>query len=382
MKIKDFYKKHRFLLMILLVLLLGMVGGIIGEVASRSYLPETSYNMSPLGDLDFSANRATKGLVISNARNVIVEQDAKIDETIDSVRNGLVGIYKKQKNLKSNAIFSLDNFYKLDQAVGQGFIITSDGWIITNLSLEKNYADYVVITADRKVYPIDRAVGDDLTEFNFIHVAVKDFPAKKFAELSDVKSGSMAIGINWSGLSLVSSVIGFSKNDQLIRSSDNFSAKLLLNDNIQAEFKGWVIFNLAGDILGMVNNSGEIEPMAHLSGVAKNLFKNKTAKRASLGLNYINLSLLSQAGEQNEFWRKGAIIYKDQKGVGVQKNSAAEQAGLLEGDIIISLDDIQINSDNDLAGIIQGYSAGDKIAIVFIRNAQEKEMEVTLGELK
>lgn len=368
--------------MILLVLLLGMVGGVIGEVASRSYLPETSYNMSPLGDLDFSANRATKGLVISNARNVIVEQDAKIDETIDSVRNGLVGIYKKQKNLKSNAIFSLDNFYKLDQAVGQGFIITSDGWIITNLSLEKNYADYVVITADRKVYPIDRAVGDDLTEFNFIHVAVKDFPAKKFAELSDVKSGSMAIGINWSGLSLVSSVIGFSKNDQLIRSSDNFSAKLLLNDNIQAEFKGWVIFNLAGDILGMVNNSGEIEPMAHLSGVAKNLFKNKTAKRASLGLNYINLSLLSQAGEQNEFWRKGAIIYKDQKGVGVQKNSAAEQAGLLEGDIIISLDDIQINSDNDLAGIIQGYSAGDKIAIVFIRNAQEKEMEVTLGELK
>ena len=66
----------------------------------------------------------------------------------------------------------------------------------------------------------------------------------------------------------------------------------------------------------------------------------------------------------------------------MQKNSPADKAGLLEGDIIISADNINLDQDNNLAAIIQNYAAGEKINLVILRAGSEKEVEVTLGEQK
>lgn len=381
--IKIFFKKHQLLALIIIALIFGLGGGIIGQIVTKAYLVDTSYNFSSFGNLDFSQSKfRDQGLVISNARNVIVQQDTKIDETIKAVGSSLVGIYKKQKPVKAGDVFALENFYKISAAVGQGFIITSDGWIVTSLVLDKTYADYVVITKDKKIYPIDKAVSDSLTEFNFIHVVTRDFPVRKFAEKQDIKRGNLVISINWPGLSWVSSVAGFSDQGGLVKTSDNFSRKLVLNDKLPPEFKGSIIFNLAGDALGLIDNLGEIEPITHLGGAVKSLFKNQAANRPSLGVNYIDLFQLALVDGQNSHWQKGAIIYKDQSGTAVQKNSPADKIGLQEGDIIISVDNINLDKDNDLADIIQDYTAGDEINLVFLRDGQEKEVAVTLGERK
>ena len=81
-------------------------------------------------------------------------------------------------------------------------------------------------------------------------------------------------------------------------------------------------------------------------------------------------------------WQKGAIIYKDQKGLAVQKNGPADKAGLKEGDVIISIDNINLDKNNDLAEMIQNYAAGDKIRLLIKRAGSEKEVEVVLGEQK
>ncbi len=380
---KEFFRKHKYIFLTAVFIILGLAGGIIGDIVAKSYFIEAPYNLSAFGNLDFSqGNFRDQGIVISNAKNVIVQEDVKTEETINSVGASLVGIYKRQKLIKPNNIFSPDNFYKISDAAGQGFIITSDGWIATIMALDKIYADYAVITKDKKIYQIDKVVSDSQTGLSFIHVAARDFPVKKFAESQDVKKGNSAVSVNWLGLSWISSVLGFKEKSGLVESSDNFSAKLVLNNDVPQEFRGSVVFNLAGDALGLVDGKGEIEPMSHLKTAVNSLFKNKIIIRPSLGVNYINLASLVAVDEQNNYWQKGVIIYKDQKGVAVKKGGPADKAGIREGDIIISVDNINLDKTNNLADIIQNYAAGDKINLVIMRDGAERDVEVILGEQK
>lgn len=380
--IKEFFRKYKFVFLVLIILILGIGGGLFGSIIVKSYLLDDSYDFS-FGNFDFSQGQfRDQGIVISNARNVIVQEDVKMEETINSVGSSLVGIYKKQKLIKSSDVFSPNDFYKISEAAGQGFIITSDGWIVTTLALDKIYADYIVIAKDKKIYQIDKAVNDSFTGFNFIHVAARDFPVRKFAAKQSIKTGNSTIGVNWLELSWVSSVLGFKEQGGFVESSDDFSAKLILNTGVPEEFRGSVIFNLAGDALGLVNAKGEVEPMANLQAAANSLFKNKVVIRPSLGVNYINLAWLAAADEQNSRWQKGAVIYKDQKGIAVKKGGPADKAGLREGDIIISVDNVNLDKVNDLADIVQGRAAGDKINLVIARDGAQKEVEVILGEQK
>ena len=381
--IKEFFKKNKLVFSVIVILIFIIGGGLAGAVITKFYFIDSSYNLSAFGNFDFSQEKfRDQGIVISNAKNVTVQQDVKTEETINSVSASLVGIYKKQKLIKSGDTFSPDNFYKINDATGQGFIITSDGWIVTILTLDKTYADYVVITKDKKVYQIDKAVNDALTGLNFIHVAARDFPVRKFAENKDIKIGNSTISVNWPGLSWVSSVLGLKEKSGLVDSSDSFSTKLILNNDVPLEFRGSMIFNLAGDVLGLVDGKGEIEIMAHLETAVNSLFKNKTIIRPSLGINYINLASFVAVDEQNSYWQKGVVIYKDLKNVAVKKGSPADKAGLKEGDIIISVGNINLDKANGLADIIQGYAAGDKINLTIIRAGVEKEVEVILEEQK
>lgn len=383
MKIKELINKHYFLSIILTVLIFGLAGGIVGGIVGQTYLSDISANLAPFGDLNFSTGKyKDQGIIISNAKNVIVRQDAKIDETINSAGGSLVGIYKKQKAGKPGGAFALDNFYKLSDSIGQGIIITSDGWIATSLALDKIYNDCVVITNDKKIYQIDKAAADNLTKFYFIHVPARDLSVRKFALSQDIKRGGLVVAVNWQGLSWISSAAGFSQNSSLVQSSDNFSKKLALNDKIPAEFKGSVIFNLAGDVMGIVDSQGAIELASRLNGAVKSLFKSQAAARPSLGVNYLDLTRLAESGNQHGYWRKGALIYKDQKGMAVQKGGAADKAGLREGDIIVAVDNVGLDQDNDLADIIQNHLAGDTINLSIFSQGQEKQIVATLGELK
>ena len=374
-KIIKFFQNHLLVSVMIIALVFGSAGGIAGTLIARFYLIDSSYNFS-------SGKYTDQGIVISNPKNVIVQQDVKIDETVKAVAGSLVGIYKKQQPAKSGEAFVLENFYKLSEPSGQGFIISSDGWIITSLELEKIYADYVVIAADKRIYTIDRAQSDNLTGFNFIQVAAKDLPVRKFAENQEMKRGSLAVSVDWLGASWVSSVKGFSGESGLVKSSDSPAKKLVLNEKLPAEFYGAMVFNLAGDALGLVDSNGGVEPMSHLKGVIKNLFQEKIAQRASLGVNYLDLSQLVAINEQNNLRQKGALIYQDQKGVAVFKNSPARESGLRQGDIIISVDNAEINQGNDLADIIQGYAPGDKIILTFLRAGVEQDAAIVLGEQK
>lgn len=378
--LKNFFRKYRFVFLTTAVLILGLLGGILGDLLVKPYLIDALFNLSASGNLDFSRGGLDgQRLVIANAKNVIVEQDKKAEETVTSAGLSLAGIYKKEKTAKPGKAFSPDNFYQADEAAGQGFIVTADGWLVTALAIDK-ISDYLVITKDKKIYQIDKAVSDGASGFSFIHVAARDFSVRKIAAKEEIKPGGLTISVNWAGASWLSSVSGLKKKSGLVQSSDNLSAKLVLASAVPLEFKGAVIFNLAGDGLGLADETGEIEPLAHLAAAAASLFKNKVISRPGLGLNYIDLTSLAAKDSDNNYWQKGAVIYRDAKNSAVKKGGPADKAGLKEGDIIISVDNVMLDKSNDLADIIQRYAAGDKINLSIKREAAEREVEIILGE--
>ena len=396
-------RKNGIMLVIILAVIFGMASGIVGELVVRSYLSD--YNIPFFGEINFSnGNYGGGALIIRDAKKVVVEQDAKIVETINSVNNGLVGIFKKlapqsrnisgtmeppvkqgKNDFAAGDGFNINNYYQINKEFGHGFIITSDGWIITAVKIDA-LGDYAVITKDKKIYDIDKIVGDSLTRFYFLHIAANDLPVKKFIPVNEISNGQLVLATNWNGQSWLSRISDMrSAKRNLVNSSDIFLSRVSLVNNPPEEFNGSVLFNLSGDVAGLINDQGEIKLIHYFTSAIKSLLRYEEVRRASLGVNYIDLSQLVKAGATDlprNGYGKGAIIYQDDKGIAAVKGAAADLAGLKEGDIIISADNIEINKDNNLTDIIQQFMAGDKVRIIYWRDGEKGEVEVELGEIK
>jgi putative serine protease PepD len=74
----------------------------------------------------------------------------------------------------------------------------------------------------------------------------------------------------------------------------------------------------------------------------------------------------------------GALLHGD---VAVETGSSAQEAGLQEGDIILSIDGVSVNSENALADLVLLYQEGDTVSIELQRNGERADVQVTLGAL-
>lgn len=374
--------------MLFFVVILALLAGIVGELAARIYLFGDSYNMPFIGNISFTdGNYNGANLAIIGAKKVVVEQNVKVAETVNSLSSDLVGIFKKIKTVNSgtSAQFDIDEYYKISEPAGTGLIITSDGWITTDAFLKGSKVDnvasgYVIITKDRQVYEIDKIVEDSTADFSFIHAkGAKDFSVRPFVERGGVKNGQLAIVVNWTGESWLTSVVGEESSDNLIKSSEDVPVALVLAGAEDKKMAGSAVADLSGNIIALTDKGGKIESINNFQSAIQSLLKNGNIKRAFLGVNYADLSLLAKEDNKN---KKGAIILKNASGISVTKASPAEKAGLKEGDIITQVDNIEINESNDLADIIRGYLPGDIINIAYSRAGEKKEVQIMLTETK
>lgn len=380
--------KNGVMKIIILASIFGIGSGIAGELFSRSYI---ALNQAPfLNELNFTDGNYKPNLVIRDAKKVIVEQDFKAAEVAESASAGIVGIFKKKTIGKLSGIFSADDYYHLNQISGQGLIITSDGWIAVALpaAAEKEnidlLKDYVAVSRDKKLYSIDRAVKDSLTGFYFAHINTSGLSVKEFAERNEIQNGKTVEAVNWHKHSQLIEISGMrTKTLEIVFSSDDFNKEIILSGDLNKEFRGSFLFSLEGKVIGMINNEGKALPITHFTSAISSLLKIKSVKRASLGMNYIDLAnLIPVSGAVKEEYAKGAVIYKNKQKIAIVKESAAAKAGLKEGDIILLVNNIEIGPANSLADVIQQYIAGDKIRIEYLRGSERKRVEVILGELK
>ncbi len=399
----------------IIAVIFGLLSGMIGELVARVYILGNNFNIPLFGEIDLSqGGSGESSLVIRGAKNVIVQQDTKITDAARAVRSGVVDIFSALATTAPAVLsgtkatgtaekFMPEDYYHPGNALAQGFIITSDGWIISDFfpsemeakpgqpavaaarAAELALGKYVIITADKKIFSVDAVKRDELSGYSFWHIAAIDLPVRRFMEADEIGAGQLIFAENGEGWVWPATVSGLKDEDGnagAVRSSDGYEREIILDTEPASEFYGSYLFNLNGDMAGFIGPDGAVLPISGLLPVINNLLKTASVIRPALGVHYIDLSEFIYPKGSAPDIENGALIAKDKSGVSVVKGSAADTAGLEDGDIIVSVDNQNLDADHDLRAIINGRIAGDEIDIVYLRNGERKEVKVKLGEMK
>lgn len=362
----------------------GLAAGIFGETITRIYLlndfsfPYASQEVN-LTNLNGNSSR----LIIQDPKKVVINQDQKISETINSLSTSFVGIFKEvDEKIADNP--AKQDYYSLNKPLFLGLIMTSDGWVMSSLSdsMKKDFSvkDYVAISSDRKIYKIDKisAVKNLPGDIVFFHLTgASNLAVRKVSPRSELSLGQSLLVIDNQRNAWPTSLSSFEKTPEIL-SSDSINARLGLANDSEAIQKNSFVFNLSGDLTAIISADKEIVPAFSYNSYWQSLWAKDGVVRPFFGVNYLDLSLVKIPGENLE---KGALIYPSNK-IAVVKDSPAATAGLVAGDIISWINNQEINKTNDLADVISSYKPGDKITITYLRDNLEKQVNIVIDKLK
>jgi hypothetical protein len=375
----------RFLVTVIVATLCGLLAGALGEIVVRVYILKDFSLPYLSGEVNLSdLNSNSSGLIIRDAKKVVVNQDVKISETLSNIRPVLISVFKE---ISPAALADNDSpdYYNLEKPLFIGLIITSDGWVVASVpsDLKKDFKikNYIAIGSDRQIYKIDglSAAKDLPGDLLIFHLAgVNNLAVKKIIPRSELTLGQTLLAVN--GLDSVrpTTLSSLTKTPSLA-SSDSLNASLDLIGATDDNLKNSFIFDLAGNLAAIVTNDQKIIPAFSYNSFWQSLLKKDAAKRPFLGLNYLDLSTIKTTAVN---LNKGAWLYSTASEPAILKNSPAQLAGLKAGDVITWVNNQEINADNDLADVLANYKAGDKITLVYWRDGAEKDVAVQLGELK
>ncbi|MFA5184214.1 MAG: PDZ domain-containing protein [Patescibacteria group bacterium] len=366
-----------------IALLCSAVAGICGALVSRVYLwPDFSSPFSSEVNLS-NLNANNSGLVIRDPKTVVVNQDVKITETINNIRPVLVGIFKELATTSPLAIGQKTDYYKLDEPLFVGLIITADGWVMAlvpaDLKEDFRAQDYVAISSDRKVYHIDKLADpkDQAGAPLIFHLAdANNLPVKKIVPRADLVLGGSLLIVKDGQTIRPTTLTALTKTPRIL-SSDRLNARLSLAD-AGDDFNNSFVFDLAGNLAAVMADD-EVIPAFSYSAAWSVLAAGGDSRPIYLGVNYLDLSTTKH---QTINLDKGAWLYPTATSAAVIKGSPAEAAGLQAGDVITWVNNQEIGAASDLADLLATYKPGSVITLTYRREGVEKSAEIKLGELK
>src|SRR3989338_3404259 len=332
----------------------------------------------------FNNNMATNGnqnVMIDKQENVTVaseEQLAKIEEIINPV---VVNFYNNSTDVSGP-------FYQDIYSLGSGFILTSDGWIVTSQNVLDKIGNktFVVLTADYKVYQVEKTMTDPISTVVFMKIEAKDLPVAKLGEISSAHSGQKVYGFiaNYPEAKIASLHLADLQAtilDDVVDSTEKFSHFITAREGYDPSLAGAQIVNLAGEIVAIITDQKTATTTQYLTTAIADLSKKDKIERAYFGAHYINLAKYPKIDRETGVMRdKGALLSGYKNLLAVAKNSPADKAGLQVGDIILMVEDEPVNGRTTLTQMIQEYEPGQILKLTIVRNDKEKAVEVLLGK--
>ncbi|MCX6795351.1 MAG: S1C family serine protease [Candidatus Falkowbacteria bacterium] len=374
--------------------LISLVAGTIAclLVIPYFFVPQTG---SEVNVSDY--NWGNTNLIIRDPKKVVVNQDVKVEESINSVSTSLVKFYPHLLATSTDPLVKkLDakNYYLLKEPFASGVIMSADGWILAlwpgnekSVDLKKITTSFDIVSSDGKVYSADQAIfaerlgnrsNQEVMPVLVHLLAVNSLPVRSLAKPADLRIGQSIFSYD-GGRGIDFGFLIDRRKSELLRSSEDSSESLSLDLNTDVSVHPSFVFNLAGDLLAWQTPSGKVFPVYSLSARLNSLFKLKKISEPFFGVNYYNLSDLRIPGFNQD---KGALIYASGKADAVIKGSPAEQAGLKSGDLILEVNGEAINGADDLSAILQNYLPGQDLLVSYSRSGVNSETSVKLGELK
>lgn len=267
---------------------------------------------------------------------------------------------------------------------GSGFVISKDGYIITNRHVVHDADEITVKLVDRREYHAELIGEDEASDIALLKVESDDLPVLKIGDTKAAKIGEwvMAIGSPLSFEHSVTKGIISAKGRSLGR--QQYIPYIQTDVPINPGNSGGPLINMDGEVIGIntliLSNTGGYMglsfsiPIDVAMSVVEQLKASGTVKRGLLGVNIqpVTQKMANYLGLKTP---QGALV------TNVNEDSAAEKSGIQVQDVIVKFNGADVKTSNSLPPLVGSVQPGSKVQLEVVRDGQYKTIYAVLGGL-
>lgn len=371
--------------LLLVVAILGSVGGSALTAAISAIRQPDGEVQDALGDAESLEDASQYELVVHELPSQLNSNDTGKSLTASQVYemtvNSVVGI-------KTETTTNIYGQEAVAASSGSGFILSEDGYIITNCHVVSGANTIQVTLYSGETYNAELVGADSDFDVAVLKIEAEGLPAVSIGDSSKLKVGEevVAIGNPLGELTFTTTNGIISALDREINTDGNPQNMIQTNAAINSGNSGGPLFDMDGNVIGMTSAkySGSTSSGTIIEGLGFAIPINDVLKVAYdlaeygyvRGLAYLGVTVRTLDSETASYY--GLPV--GPRVESVNEGSCAEAAGIQTGDIIFQFNGVDVATHTELQSQLKKVNAGDTVTVKVYRAGAELDLTVTLDE--
>lgn len=269
------------------------------------------------------------------------------------------------------------------RGVGSGFILTADGFVMTNAHVVEGADEVIVTLTDKREFKAKIVGSDKRSDVAVVKIEATGLPAVKIGDITRLKVGEwvMAIGSPFGLENTVTAGIVSAKQ----RDTGDYLPFIQTDVAINPGNSGGPLLNMRGEVVGInsqiYSRSGGFQgisfaiPIDEAARVSDQLRSTGKVTRGRIGVQIEQVS--KEVAESIGLGKpQGALVR------GVETGAPAEKAGIEAGDIITKFDGKQIEKSTDLPRMVGNVKPGTKAVVTVFRRGAVRDLSIVVAEVE
>ena len=298
-------------------------------------------------------------------------------------------LYASQVNSVVAISTTIQSGYSSGRSSGSGFILTEDGYVITNYHVVEDATEMNVVMHDGTEYAAELVGKDSSNDLAVLKIEATGLPAVTLGSSKDLVIGDMVVAIgNPLGKLASTQTVGYvSGIDREVSTNKSITTISMIQTDaaINPGNSGGPLFNMYGQVIGITTAkySGTTGSGATIEGIGFAIPIDDVEPLINDLIDYGYVTGAYMGIHIQDMDSKSADMYGIPTGAyitTVDEGSAAERAGVQPKDIIIGIDEHEVSNVTELTRAMRNYKAGDTATLKLIRSGAEMTLEITFDE--
>ncbi len=298
-------------------------------------------------------------------------------------------LYASQVNSVVAISTKIQSGYGSGQSSGSGFILTEDGYVITNYHVVESATEIDVVMHDGTKYPAQLVGKDSSNDLAVLKVEASSLPAATLGSSKDLVIGDMVVAIgNPLGELASTQTVGYvSGIDREVSTGGSITTISMIQTDaaINPGNSGGPLFNMYGEVIGITTAkySGTTGSGATIEGIGFAIPIDDVEPLINDLIDYGYVTGAYMAVTVQDTDSASAEMFGLPTGayiVSTEEGGAADRAGIEPKDIVIAVDEHEVSNVTELTRALRNYKAGDTATVKLIRSGKEISVEITFDE--
>ena len=286
-------------------------------------------------------------------------------------------------SMNVNAVVSI----RTNVSSGTGFVISADGYVVSNYHVVDGGSTLQVITVDEQVYDATLVGYDQTNDVSLLKIEAEGLPYVAIGSSDDLMVGDQVVAIgNALGELTATLTVGYVSGKDRIVNTDGTAINMLQTDaSINSGNSGGPLFNVYGEVVGIttakytgqstsgatIEGIGFAIPINDVFGMLEDIrdYGYVTGPYLGVSVRDVDAAVIEYYG-----FPSGAYV------VDVLEGLSADRAGVQPKDIIVNIGGYDVTSVNTLSRVLRKFEAGDTTTITVFRSGAQVHLEITLDE--